>query len=162
VPTYQVVALQKLLRKEGLERLHRLPDSNIQQYPTGFAGTELGQLLQVLNSACNAAAINANMGLTIVASTVCRGQPRSAHASTAAQLRTFSHLNVLQVDSLNIQSLSQSLYSQGLDVISAPPGLEQQARLQLTATSATPCWALSALCPGAVVEHLFLNTLFAK
>jgi hypothetical protein len=67
---------QELLRKEGLERLHRLPDSNMQQYPTGFAGSELGQLLQV--------------------------------------------------DSLNIQSLSQSLYSQGLDVLSAPPGLEQQ------------------------------------
>jgi hypothetical protein len=47
VPTYQGVSLQELLRKEGLERLHRLPDSNMQQYPTGFAGTELGQLLQV-------------------------------------------------------------------------------------------------------------------
>ena len=47
VPTCQVVSLQELLRKEGLERLHRLPDSNMQQYPTGFAGSELGQLLQV-------------------------------------------------------------------------------------------------------------------
>lgn len=47
VPMYQVVSLQELLRKEGLERLQRLPDSNMQQYPTGFAGSELGQLLQV-------------------------------------------------------------------------------------------------------------------
>jgi hypothetical protein len=47
VPMYQVVPLQELLRKEGLERLQRLPDSNMQQYPTGFAGSELGQLLQV-------------------------------------------------------------------------------------------------------------------
>ena len=44
---YQAVSLQELLRKEGLERLQRLPDSNMQQYPTGFAGSELGQLLQV-------------------------------------------------------------------------------------------------------------------
>ena len=47
VPMYQAVSLQELLRKEGLERLQRLPDSNMQQYPTGFAGSELGQLLQV-------------------------------------------------------------------------------------------------------------------
>jgi hypothetical protein len=39
--------LQELLRREKLERLQRLPDNKFQEYPSGFAGTELGQLLQV-------------------------------------------------------------------------------------------------------------------
>ena len=112
--------MQELLRKERLERLHRLPDSNIQQYPTGFASTELGQLLQVQRTAAG------HLGHRDCACLDCLQSPvLFTQLSAIAQSFTF---DVPQVDSLNIQSLSQNLYSQGLDVLSAPPGLEQQVR----------------------------------